>query len=81
MGRGVRVDKFNIVSLDSKRLLKGNNRFILARQASQVFYCNEVACKVGLLLSKCNLEMHMTFQCPLRMKSRLRITQWYPIKC
>ena len=45
VGRGVKVDKFGVVSLNSERFLKINDPFVLASQASQVFYCNDVANK------------------------------------
>ena len=52
VGRGVKVDKFGFVSLNSQRLLKTNDPFVLASQASQVFYCNDVANKGWLVALK-----------------------------
>ena len=51
-GRGVKVDKFGVVSLYSERLLKENDPFILASQASQGFYCDDVASKGWLIAVK-----------------------------
>jgi len=52
VGRGVKVDKIGFVNLNSKRLLNGNDPFILASQASQVFYYNDGASKGWLIVVK-----------------------------
>jgi len=36
--KGIKVDKYGFVSINLCRFLKGNDHFVLANQASQVFY-------------------------------------------
>lgn len=43
--KGVKEDRFGFVSVNSKRRLKTNDPFILASQASQVFYASDIANK------------------------------------
>ena len=43
--RGVKQDKFGFVSVNSQRLLKTDEPFVLAAQAAQVFYVNDVSQK------------------------------------
>ena len=43
--RGVKQDKFGFVSVNSQCLLKTNEPFVLAAQASQVFYVNDSLAK------------------------------------
>ena len=72
-GRGVKVDKFGFVSLNSKRLLKGNIPFIFASQASQVFYCDDVASKGWLIVIKVQACNVYDISMPVKMKLKLRI--------
>ncbi|WMV29982.1 hypothetical protein MTR67_023367 [Solanum verrucosum] len=39
--RGVKMDEYNIVSVNPQRFLKTDNPFVLANQASQVFYAKD----------------------------------------
>ena len=43
--RGVKQDKFGFVSVNSQRLLKTDEPFVLAAQAAQMFYVNDVSQK------------------------------------
>jgi len=67
------VDKFGFVSLNSKRLLKGNIPFIFASQASQVFYCDDVASKGWLIVIKVQACNVYDISMPVKMKLKLRI--------
>ena len=52
VGRGVKVDKFGFVNLNTQKFLKTNDPFVLASQALQVFYCNDVANKGWVVVLK-----------------------------
>lgn len=43
--RGINVDKFGYVSVDTQRFLKSDEPFVLASQVSQVFYATDVVNK------------------------------------
>ena len=43
--RGMNIDKFGIVSVDTQKRLKVDEPFALASQVSQVFYCTDVVNK------------------------------------
>jgi len=43
--KGVKVDKFGFVSVNCQRHLKTDDPFVLAAQASQVFYVNDISQK------------------------------------
>ncbi|XP_060182268.1 uncharacterized protein LOC132611929 [Lycium barbarum] len=43
--RGIKVDKYGFVSVNRQRFLKINEPFVLANQASQVFYANDLSNK------------------------------------
>ncbi|WMV54811.1 hypothetical protein MTR67_048196 [Solanum verrucosum] len=43
--RGIKVDEYGFVSVNRKRLLKVNEPFVLANQASQVFYVDDLSNK------------------------------------
>lgn len=43
--RGVKVDKYGFVSVNSQRLLNIDDPFVLAAQSSQVFYVNDISQK------------------------------------
>ena len=73
VGRGVKVGKFGFVSLNSQRFLKTNDPFVLASQASQVFYCNDVANKGWLVALKVQPRDVYDIQCQQEMNFKLRM--------
>jgi len=46
--KGVKVDKFGFVSVNCQLHLKTDDSFVLAAQASQVFYVNDISQKGGV---------------------------------
>ena len=50
--RGVKVDEYGFVSVNWQRLLKVNEPFVLANQASQVFYVDDLSNKGWHIVQK-----------------------------
>lgn len=46
--KGVKIDEYGIASVNWSRFLKTNEPFVLADQASQVFYADDNPIKVGV---------------------------------
>ena len=54
--QGIKIHKFNIVSINSQRFLKTEDLFILASQASQVFNYNDVSNKGWIVATEVQLR-------------------------